>query len=138
MLHGHELFRADAAVDDMQLVPRVLRGEDHRLAAREMADARDELRPSDLGVDAPVLRLVKLGRPVHREAVGEPAERRREHRDGTARVGKMVVQVGEVVVPQPLRDEPGLEKISRLQRERLQPGGAGGQRDAEGGEVAAG
>ena len=113
-----ELHGIDTAMDDVHPVPAVDRCPDQHLAAAEVADAGDEERARELGVEAPPFRGIEDVGTVLRDAEREAAELGGEHRDGPARAGEVIVQVDQTALAHALGDDAGLGEVGELTKER--------------------
>ena len=116
------LRRIDPAVNDVDTMPAIHRRPDEDLAATEMADAGDEERARELGVETPPGGCVEDVGAVLRDAEGEPAELGGEHRDRSARAGEVIVQMDQTTLAHARSDDAGLGEVGELAEERRQAG----------------
>ena len=106
--------RLEPAVHHLHLRPMRVLHPAIELAAPERADRDDERRAANLLAEADELRAIELLGPVHREAVGRPAELAREHRD-LGRIGAEVgVKVGRAGRTKPRQHPAGLGQVDQV------------------------
>lgn len=128
----------NAAVDDVELVPVGKVGEDHGLAAAEVADAGDKFGLLNFFINAPAVGLEENVGAVEGEAVGAAAEGSGKHGDGAARGADVVVEVGDAAPLEVAGEDAALAEVEELVEQAFEAGLAGAFGQGEGAEVAAG
>jgi hypothetical protein len=127
-----ELRRVDAAVDDVHSIPAFGRRPDQHLAAAEVADAGDEERPGELGVQSPPRGREEDVGPVLRDAEREAAQGGRKHGHGAARAGEVIVQMHQPALAHPVGHDAGFGEVGELAEEGGGPGRPGSPGQTQG------